>query len=454
MSVHVSIEALVSFSRSCMRWPNTHCIVQRGNAVGLGQSRHYITARTRDHAPPLPPPPPTPIEEEYQGRRAGSAEVYNLALQLSQRPMNGNASMRYTRYNDTSSSSIPTTVQSATKLALVKEYGLTTRDLRVFDLPSPGFPHVLVREHAILVHLFDLRLLVKCDHVLLFHTAQKKGKVDENGSATAIPESSGGDRSSVAQVFKQNLERKLRCKDQEKEDGENGSSVSNTQPYELRVLEAALASATSVLEAEYSLTASSISTIYNPQADTDAAPLVSDKEQRDASSLIHALSFLSRRLATTEQAAHQIRTLTAEVLSDDEDMANMFLSDKARGLPHRPSDHQEVEYLFEAYFKASDAIVQESKRSLANIARTQETIRAALSVRRNQIMVLEARIEILMLALAGATLVAGWYGMNVVNSREESGVAFGVIVVGSLAGVAGVTWAGLRRLRKISRIRV
>ncbi|OJJ05956.1 hypothetical protein ASPVEDRAFT_45384 [Aspergillus versicolor CBS 583.65] len=440
MSFYSPVKALTSLSGSLSRpclSRATVCFRQPGVAYrpwDLLRNQTYATTGVGSYGSPI-------LNEALADR---SQRVHELSVQLSQRPMNGNASMQYTRFSDSADSSgreSASQVQSQTKLAIAEQYGLTTRDLRVFDLPSPGFPHILVRERAILVHLFDLRLLVECDHVLLFHVADKPVEAaaprpnsdsDSDGSTT-------GTDSSVSQVFSHNLERKLL--------GSNG----HVQPYELRVLEAAMASATSVLEAEYSLTAEEVSQVLR-QTHQDA-PFISDKE-KEYESLIHTLLRLSRHLASIDQSARQVRTLTSEVLAEDEDMANMYLTDKARGRPHLSSDHQEVEYLFEAYFKASDTIVQETKRMMGNITRTEETIRAALSVRRNQIMVLEARIEILMLALAGGTLIAGWYGMNVVNGSEESSTAFGVIVVGSLVGVGLITWGGLRRLKRISKIRV
>ncbi|KAL4807213.1 hypothetical protein BDV18DRAFT_159431 [Aspergillus unguis] len=443
MSIYSPVKALASLSRPCAPWANISCALRRPGAYrSWGVLSHTYTTSPRYYGP-------STRKETATDR---SQRVHDLSVLLSQRPMNGNTSMQYTRYNDSTTESSQETaspVQSQTKLEIAEEYGLASRDLRVFDLPSPGFPHILVRDHAILVHLFDLRLLVECDHALLFHISGKPAQAGDSDadsdSANDIDGigsgSDSGPENSVSQVFSDNLERKLLL----------SSSSRLAQPYELRVLEAALSSATSVLEAEYSLTADEVTQVLRQTH--EHAPLIYDQE-KEYESLIRTLLRLSRHLASIDQSARQLRTLTSEVLAEDEDMANMYLTDKARGKPHLPADHQEVEYLFEAYFKASDTIVQEGKRMMGNITRTEETIRAALSVRRNQIMVLEARIEILMLALAGATLVAGWYGMNVVNTSEESSTAFGVIIVGSLLGVGLITWGGLRRLKRISKIRV
>ncbi|KAL4785520.1 hypothetical protein BJX76DRAFT_324458 [Aspergillus varians] len=451
MNTYSPLKTLANLSQPCIYWSTTTSghILRRSGVHGIPRGilqRKTCTTISRSissHA--------TSISNEPSNSH--SQRVHKLSLQLSQRPMNGNALMQYKRYNNTDTSTSPgiddqethPQIQRQTKLAIAEEYGLSTRDLRAFDHPSPGFPHILVRDDVILIHLFDLRLLLKYDHVLVFHVTDRSledggavSKHDDDGTGCDV----GDD--GVSRVFSHNHERKLL----------NHSHAIN-QPYELRVVEAALASVTSVLEAEYTLTADEVSKVL--QTTHQDTYSVSDKDKEDESlihTLLHTLLHLSRRLASIDQSARQLRALISEVLAEDEDMANMYLTDKSRGRPHQPSDHQEIEYIFEAYFKASDSIVQEAKRMMGNITRTEETIRAALSVRRNQIMVLEARIEILMLALGGATLVAGWYGMNVVNGAELSQGVFGVIVLGSLLGVGVITWGGLRRLKGIRRLRV
>ncbi|KAL4796644.1 hypothetical protein BDV19DRAFT_360712 [Aspergillus venezuelensis] len=158
---------------------------------------------------------------------------------------------------------------------------------------------------------------------------------------------------------------------------------------------------------------------------------------------------LKRRLKSIEQRALQMRDMAQEVLNEDEDMANIYLTDKFNGRPHDIGDHQSVEYLFEAYFKASDTIAQQAASLVSRIRRTEETIQYTLSVRRNQIMVLEARLEILMLAFAGATLVAGWYGMNLINGDEESPHAFAIVVLASCVAALAASAFGMYRLRRI-----
>lgn len=348
--------------------------------------------------------------------------------------------MQYTLHNIHGAAVL---VSQLNKLAIADRYGLSTRDLRVFDLPSSGFPHILVRKNTILIHIFDLRLLVQSDQVLLFHVADSPSPGQDSGNSNGPQDNTIGNRhSSVSHVFSHNLEGKLR-------DGREEGPSATIQPYELRVVEAALASVTSVLEAEYLLTEQQASSALQM---TDLDTL--DREEGLIQTGLRLMLDLTRKLAGIEQRARQVRNAVQEVLNEDEDMANMYLTDKRAGKPHMLQDHQDVEYLFEAYFKASDAVVQEAASLMDNIRRTEETIQSALSVRRNQIMVLEAKIEILMLALSCATLVAGWYGMNVINYFEESSHAFAALISLSLVSIGSASWYGMRKLRHIYRLRL
>ena len=338
-------------------------------------------------------------------------QVHNLSLQLSQRPMDGNALMRYTLY---SKHGLASHIGELPKLGIAEKYGLSTRDLRVFDLPSGGSPHILVRENTILIHLFDLRLLVQDDQTLLFHIAADWSNPtytqhEDPGGNNQWPHTimPGKSPSSISLVFSHNFEEEIR----------NGQGVgfSTSQPYELRVMEAALASVTSVLETEYLILEKRVSGALR-LTNLD----LPDREESLIHTELHMIPDLTRKLAGIEQRARQVRNAIQEVLNEDEDMANMHLTDKRAEKPHKLHDHQDVEYLFEAYFRTSDSVVQEAASLIENIHRTEETIQSTLSVRRNQIMVLEAKIEIFMLALAWGTLVAGWYSMNVINYFEES----------------------------------
>lgn len=343
--------------------------------------------------------------------------LYELSLALSRTPMNGNAEVQCIFYD---SSGAASGTKKLSKSQIAEQYGLSTRDLRTIDLPSAGFPHILIRDCSILVHIFDLRLLIQADKVVLFDVDEDVGREHYDNTS---------------RIFSHNLEDKLHHT--------HGVGGASKMPYELRVLETALTSVTSTLEAQYLMNKKEVKETL---------------ETLNEDSVIHSklrnLLELVRRLASVEQRATLVRDAVQEVMNEDRDMADMYLTDKRAGAPHTIDDHQSVEYLLEAIHKASDAVVQQTHGLLGDIRRTEDTIQSILNVRRNQIMVLEAKIEILMVGLASATLVAGWYGMNVVNYSEDSSWAFGALTALCLLGT-GVIWRmGSRRLRNIQKTRL
>lgn len=343
--------------------------------------------------------------------------LYEMSLVISRTPMNSNAEVQCIFYDG---AGVAKDTKKMTKLQIAQEYQLSTRDLRTIDLASAGFPHILIRDKTILIHLFDLRLLVQADRAVLFDIDEDIGREHSDNTS---------------RLFSHNLEDKVHYG--------HGFGAPSSMPYELRVLETALTSVTSTLEAQYLLAKRQV-----------AEALTNLNEDSVMHSELRKLLDLVRGLTRIEQRAKHVRDAVQEVLNDDQDMADMYLSDKRAGMPHEIEDHQSVEYLLEAIHKASDAVVQQTGGLLGDIRRTEETIQSILNVRRNQIMVLEAKIEILMVGLASATLVAGWYGMNVVNYSEDSSWAFGALTAVCLIGTAVVWRIGSRRLRNIQTTRL
>lgn len=341
-------------------------------------------------------------------------DLFDLSLELSQTPMEGTAELRYTAFSANGSG--PETARK-TKTDIARDFGLKARDLRTIDLPTNRVCHVLIRDGLIVFHIIDLRLILLADQVLIFHN---------DGSVSSRP-------NNAMRLFIHDLENKVKPSTSPESPGK--------APFELRILEAALSAVTSSLEAEYLLTKRSV---------TEALESM-DQENAIVQTKLRGILNLVRTLTRIEHRARQIRGTVQEVLNDDEDMANMYLTDKRAGKPHAIQDHQEVEYMFEAYFKSSDAIVQAATSLIGNIQQTEGTVQSILNVQRNQIMVLEAKIEIIMVGLATATLVAGLYGMNVINYLEETSWGFGFLAVVSAVSTAVIWRYGLRRLRRIQR---
>lgn len=383
-----------------------------------GLSKRNISFPTFIKGPEIPK---IPVDIDQHSRWARTKptpqDILNLSLTLSHGRMNGTTELTCTLFNVNGAMEMPET--RLTKANIASQYGVDGRDLRTADAISEGIPHFVIRPSTIFISLFSLRLLVQSDRVLLIR----------GGSKDSEP------HAFLEEIFVTDLQSKLR--------GKNGSGFPVLLPYELRVFEAALASVTAHIEAEHSLV----------RKDIEAS--LKDLQSEDITSTgPRTLLENGKKLVNIELRARQMRTALQELLSNDEDLAAMYLTDHQAGKPHAIEDHQEVEYLLEAYYKSHDAIVESARELLSEVHRTQDAILSILDVRRNQIMVFEAQLEICMLGFAVSTFVAGLYGMNVVNYLEDSPYAFPALVSGCVMGTLLLARVGMIRLQRFRRIQL
>lgn len=341
-------------------------------------------------------------------------EVFNLSLALSRSRLNESTEIQCMLFH--ADSSLEPSRQNMTKARIAKDYDLDARDLRNIDLVSTGLPHILVRPDTIFASLFSLRLLIKSNKMLLVLLESEDNHVR------------------IHDVLLKDLHTRLQTP--------QGLAVglSGQLSFEHRVLDAALAAVIATLEAESVLIR------------RDVERSLSDSQKEDSvHTALRRLRRQGKRLVNTEQRARQVRSALQEILSNDEDMAMMYLTDRRAGHAHLSADHQEVEYLLEAYNKNVDAIAESANSLIGDVNRTIDTIQSVLDIRRNEIMIFEAQLEIWMLGFAVSTFVAGLFGMNVINSFEESIPAFTVLVSGCMLGTILIARYGMRRLKKFRR---
>lgn len=206
------------------------------------------------------------------------------------------------------------------------------RDLRKID--SSNLPHILVRPSAVLLNLLHLRVLIKHDRVLLF---------DVYGSST----------SSAQSEFMYELQGKLR---QKQAPGTTGGGL----PYEFRALEVVLMSVTSELWKDFS-------TVQEP-----VMHLLSDLEEDVDREKLRILLVLSKKVSTFEQKARLVRDAIEELLEADDDLSQMYLTEKTRDITRELDDHTEIEMLLESYHKICDEVVQEASNLVSGIRNTEE----------------------------------------------------------------------------------
>jgi magnesium transporter len=131
-------------------------------------------------------------------------------------------------------------------------------------------------------------------------------------------------------------------------------------PYEFRALEAVLISATNGLESEFEGVREPVERVLREL-----------EEDIDRDKLRYLLIY-SKRISTFEQTARLVRDALEELLDADDDLAAMYLTEKAKGKGREETDHTEAELLLESYHKVTDEIVQAAENLVSSIRNTEE----------------------------------------------------------------------------------
>jgi magnesium transporter len=296
------------------------------------------------------------------------------------------------------------------KSELIAKYSLLPRDLRKID--NSVLPHILIRSSAILINLLHLRCLIKHNRVLVF---------DVYGSTDSYSQS----------LFMYDLEGKLRQK--------QSTSMGNLA-YEFRALEAVLISVTTGLESEFEGVREPVMRVLREL-----------EEDIDRDKLRYLLIY-SKKLGTFEQKARLVRDAIEDLLDADDDLAAMYLSEKASGIKREADNHEEIELLLESYHKVADEIVQISSNLVSAIRNTEEIVRAILDANRNSLMLLDLKFSIGTLGISAGMFIAALYGMNLENFIEESSYGFfGVSGICTVLSVLACAY-GFRKLRAVQRL--
>lgn len=95
------------------------------------------------------------------------------------------------------------------------------------------------------------------------------------------------------------------------------------------------------------------------------------EEDIDRDKLRYLLIY-SKKLGTFEQKARLVRDALDELLEADDDLAAMYLTEKAAGKERTEEEHEEVELLLESYHKVADEIVQAAENLVSSIRNTEE----------------------------------------------------------------------------------
>lgn len=211
------------------------------------------------------------------------------------------------------------------------------------------------------------------------------------------------------------------------------SDCESSLSFELQVLEAAL---TTIVNKFYKQLA-----LVEPILDG----LVSDTISLPTEIKVGRLAALKKSLFAYNQGVQSITNAIKELLSNNRDMADMYL----RHVPREEDEHEEVEFLLEAYVADLVDIEMEAVGMIAQIEDTMELISLHLNSQRNRIIKLSLVMEMLAVTAASGAVVGSIFGMNLTSGFEQSPSAFYWVTGGCTALMASILTGFLLRFRHL-----
>jgi magnesium transporter len=208
-----------------------------------------------------------------------------------------------------------------------------TRDLRKID--ESQLPAILVRQSTILVNLLHFRVLITYEDVLVLHVFKP----------------TQGETSHIS-AFMYELQGKLQL--------ENHHHVN--LPYELRALETILLMVMSELDIE------------SQDLQKPARQVLQELDHGVSLEKLKKLADVSRQLSAFQQKVKLVREALRTVLEADDDMAAMYLTEKALGKPRAEANHEEVELLLENYYECCGEIMEKADHLLSDVQITHDRL--------------------------------------------------------------------------------
>ncbi|KDP21359.1 hypothetical protein JCGZ_21830 [Jatropha curcas] len=307
------------------------------------------------------------------------------------------------------------------KYAIMRRVQIHARDLRILD-PLLSYPStILGRERVIVLNLEHIKAIITAEEVLL------RDPLDDN----VIP-------------IVEELQRRLPLLDitsqiqgEEEEHQGVGKDVDtgeeNEFPFEFRALEVALEAICSFLDAR------------TRELETEAYPALDELTSKISSRNLDRVRKLKSSMTRLTNRVQKIRDELEQLLDDDDDMADLYLSRKLVGSASPVSgssvpnwflssptigskisrtsrasaitipgenDVEDLEMLLEAYFMQIDGTLNKLTTLREYIDDTEDYINIQLDNHRNQLIQLELFLCSGTVCLSIYSLVAAIFGMN------------------------------------------
>ncbi|XP_059433188.1 magnesium transporter MRS2-I-like isoform X1 [Corylus avellana] len=325
------------------------------------------------------------------------------------------------------------------KYAIMRRVQIHARDLRILD-PLLSYPStILGRGKVIVLNLEHIKAIITAEEVLL------RDPFDDN----VIP-------------VVEELQRRLPlanaiCHGQAEEEEHPGaeSSEENEFPFEFQALEVALEAICSFLDAR------------TRELESDVYPALDELTSKISSLNLDRVRKLKSSMTRLTNRVQKVRDELEQLLDDDDDMADLYLSRKLSGAASPASgsvapnwfldsptigskisktsrasaettqgenDVEELEMLLEAYFMQIDSTMNKLTTLREYIDDTEDYINIQLDNHRNQLIQLELFLSSGTVCLSVYSLVAAIFGMNIPTIWNDGhGYVFKWVVI--LTGV-------------------
>ncbi|GMI69324.1 magnesium transporter 9 [Hibiscus trionum] len=332
------------------------------------------------------------------------------------------------------------------KYAIMRRAQIHARDLRILD-PMLSYPStILGREKVIVLNLEHIKAIITAEEVLL------RDPFDDN----VIP--------IVAQLKRRLPQENLTCQGQGEEEEEEHPGLRNDTdtgeenefPFEFRALEVALEAICSFLDAR------------TRELETDTYPALDELTSMISSRNLDHVRKLKSAMTRLTNRVQKVRDELEQLLDDDDDMADLYLSRKlawacspvsGSGAPNwypssptigskisrtsrgsavtiqEDNDVEELEMLLEAYFMQIDSTLNKLTTLREYIDDTEDYINIQLDNHRNQLIQLELFLSSGTVCLSIYSLVAAIFGMNIPytwNNGHEHMFKWVIILTGLL----------------------
>lgn len=248
---------------------------------------------------------------------------------------------------------------------------LQPRDIRQVDPAFSAKPALWVRHSALVVSLEGLRAIVMHDKVFFFDPEHPAAKAAINVVKETIA-------ASPDMLEEPDL------------------------PFEFKALESIFIVGILGLEKEFNR--------LDPKVETHLTDLPSQL----TSKMLEELRLNKQDLNHFLSRANNVRELLEKLLEEDEDMANMYLSERytSPNASRDAGEHDEVEMLLEAYMQVIDELVNRAVLLNDRIDDTEDLVMIHLDTLRNKLLSVELALSVFSMTFGFGGMVSGVFGMN------------------------------------------